>query len=119
MGDQHEELEDRFLDIHEAAHILEISEEELWGLVRKNEIPHHNLAGAFLRFKKRDVEELKIRWRIARELFPPKQEVVHHAVSVPKAGALDRLKDLWYFNDYYVFCFTLMVLLLYVIISSQ
>ena len=114
-----EGLEERYLDIREAAEILEISEAELWGLVHKNEIPHHNLAGAFLRFRKNDVDALKIRWRIQRDLFPAKEPAAAHAHAVSRAGFGEAVRDFWYFNDYYVLCFVLMVLLLYLIISSQ
>lgn len=114
-----DELEERYLDIHETAEILEISEEELWSLVRQNQIPHHNVAGAFLRFKKNDVDELKIRWRIQRELFPGKEAHFTNKDLVSRAGAGEAIRDFWYFNDYYILCFVMMVLLLYLIISSQ
>jgi predicted DNA-binding transcriptional regulator AlpA len=111
--------EERYLDVHEAAEILEVSEDELWGLVRHHQVPSHNIAGAFLRFKKEDIEELKIKWRIERELFPKKQRYFAHESTVQKADWHDRLRDFWYFNDFYVFCSVLSVALLYFIIASQ
>ena len=111
--------EERYLDVHEAALILEISEEELWDLVHRHEIPAHNIAGAFLRFKKETIEELKIKWRIDRELFPKKDRFFAHQSTVSQVDPLGRLRDFWYFNDFYVICSGAVVVLLYFILSSQ
>jgi hypothetical protein len=114
------QLDDRYLlDIHEAAGLLDISEEELWQLVRDHKVPTHNIAGAFLRFKKHDIEELKIKWRIQRELFPERQKYFSHRNVVKAAGMRERLADFWYFNDFYIVCSALIVALLYFIVSSQ
>ena len=112
-------VEERYLDIHEAAEILDVNEQELWDLVHKHQIPTHNLAGAFLRFKKEDIEELKIKWRIERELFPRKQPTFVHESTVGKVTLVDHLRDFWYFNDFYILCSVLIVVLLYFIAASQ
>ncbi len=111
--------EERYLHIHEAAEILDVSEEELWELVHKHQIPTHNIAGTFLRFKKEDIEELKIKWRIERELFPRKQASFVHESTVGRVNLADQLKDFWYFNDFYILCSALIVVLLYFIVASQ
>ncbi len=111
--------EERYLDIHEAAEILEISEDDLWELVRKHEIPAHNIAGAFLRFKKDTVEDIKNKWRIERELFPEAKRPQAHQSHLTSVSSAERIKDFWYFNDFYVVCSALVVVLLYFIISSQ
>ena len=67
-----EYLKEEYLNVHEAAEILDIGEKELWDIVHHHKVPTHNIAGAFLRFKKTDIEELKNKWRIERELFPKK-----------------------------------------------
>ena len=54
-------LTEDLLSPKEAAELLEINEEELRGLVQKHQIASHQVAGAFLRLKKKDVEELKIK----------------------------------------------------------
>ncbi len=112
-------LEERYLNIHEAAEILEIGEEELWELVRQQKVTSHNIAGAFLRFRKEDVEVLKNKWRIERELFPIRESFFSHHNTVTTAGILDKLKDFWYFNDFYILCSVLVIVLLYFIVSSQ
>ena len=112
-------LEERYLNIHEAAEILDVSEEELWQLVHQHQVPSHNIAGAFLRFRKEDIEGLKNKWRIERELFPKRDRFFSHRNTVTTANVIERLKDFWYFNDFYVLCSLLVITLLTFIISSQ
>jgi len=114
-----EYLEEQFLNVHEAAGLLEISEQELWDLVHQHKVPTHNIAGAFLRFKKEDIEELKNKWRIERELFPKRERYFAHRSTVRPAHFMENLRDFWYFNDFYIICSILVVVLLYLIISSQ
>ncbi len=111
--------EERYIDIHQAAKLLEVSEEELWDLVHQHKILTHNIAGAFLRFKKEDIEELKIKWRIERELFPKNERYFVHKSTVSRASFVEKLSDFWYFNDYYIACSLATGVLLYFIISSQ
>lgn len=112
-------VEERYLDVHEAAELLEVNEKELWELAHEHKIPTHTIAGAFLRFKKHDIEELKIKWRINRELFPKKERYFVHDNTVGRAGAWDRARDFWYFNDFYVLCTVMAACLLYFILSVQ
>ena len=114
-----EYLNEEYLSTKEAAAMLEISEEELRALVQKHQVPSHNVAGVFLRLKKREVEELKIKWRIERELFPKQEHFFSHANTVQKAGFFEKLGDFWYFNDFYILCSILIMVLLYTILSTQ
>jgi len=107
------------LDVHQAAELLDINEKELWGLVHRHKVLTHNIGGAFLRFKKSDIEELKNRWRIERDLFPKKERYFPHRSTVTQADRLERLIDFWHFNDFYIICSLLILALLYVIVSSQ
>lgn len=110
-------LTEDYLSPKEAAALLEISEEELRSLLEKHQIPSHQVAGAFLRLKKREVEDLKNKWRIERELFPKPEKYFPHQASLAKAGFFNRIYDFWYFNDFYILCSVLIILLLYVILS--
>jgi hypothetical protein len=114
-----ESLTEDYLSMKDACTMLEITEEELRALIKKHQVPTHNVAGVFLRLKRKEVEELKIKWRIERELFPKPAKVFPHKPVVAKAGLFSRLADFWYFNDFYILCSILIVLLLYVILSSQ
>ena len=114
-----EYLSEDYLSLKEAARLLEISEVELRGLVQKHQIPSHNMAGVFLRLKKKELEELKIKWRIERELFPKRDKYFSHQTIVTKAGLFEKLADFWYFNDFYILCSILILLLLYTILSTR
>lgn len=112
-------LKEEYLSAREAAQVLEISEEELWGLVHQHKIPTHQIAGVFLRLKKKEIEELKNKWRIERELFPAQQRYFVHRNTVGEPSLAERLVDFWYFNDFYILCSLLIGALLYFIVSSQ
>lgn len=117
--DYKEFLMEDYLSPKEAAEFLEISEEELRGLVQKHRVPTHQVAGAFLRLKKKEVEELKNKWRIERELFPKPQKFFAHQTAVAHSSFFDKMLDFWYFNDFYILCSVLIMLLLYLILSTQ
>ena len=112
-------LEDQYLNLHEAAEMLEVSEEELKSLIQEHQVPTHTMAGVFLRLKKQDVEHLKNTWRIKRELFPAPQTFFSHHDTVPVSSKREKWQDFWYFNDFYIICSVLIVVLLYFIVSSQ
>ena len=112
-------LTEDLLSLKEAADMLQVGEEELRSLVRRHQLASHQVAGAFLRLKKKDVEDLKNRWRIERELFPRTEPYFAHETTVTKAGLFEKLADFWYFNDFYILCSILTLLLLYTILSSQ
>ncbi len=107
------------LTIREAAEGLDIGEDELWDLVHKHKVPTHNVAGAFLRFHRHDIEDLKIKWRIQRELFPAKEERFPHKNVVTGPSFFEKLSDFWYFNDFYILCSMVIVSLVYFIVVSQ
>ena len=112
-------LKEEYVNLREAAELLEISEDELRALVTQHKIPTHNIAGVFLRLKTKDVEHLKNKWRIDRELFPQPEPYFSHHNTVKPPTASDKWKDFWYFNDFYVICSLLIIVLLYFIISTQ
>ena len=117
--DYKEFLTEDYLSVKDAAAMLEVNETEMRDLVKKHQVPTHNVAGVFLRLKRKEVEELKIKWRIERELFPKPQKTFAHGGTVARAGFFTKIADFWYFNDFYILCSVLIVLLLYVILSSQ
>ena len=114
-----EYLTEDYLSFKEAALLLEISEDELRELAQKHSIQTHQVAGAFLRLKRKEVELLKNKWRIERDLFPRTQGFFEHESTIRKASFFDNVKDFWYFNDFYILCSTLIALLLYFILATQ
>ena len=86
-------LTEDYLSLKEAVAMLQINEEELRELIKKHQIPTHTVAGAFLRLKKKEMEELKIKWRIERELFPKQQVSFVRSSTVKRVGIFSRLRD--------------------------
>ena len=110
---------EEYLDIHEAAEVLEVNEEELRELAGRHQVPTHTVAGAFLRFKKSDIDTLEIKWRIERELFPDAKALREHKGVAHEETLSEKTADFWYFNDFYIFCSLILFVLLYFIVSSQ
>ena len=112
-------LKEEYLSTREAAELLEISEVEVKSLIEKHSIPTHQIAGAFLRLKKKELEELKNKWRIERELFARDGKTFAHETKAKKATITERISDFWYFNDFYVLCSLIIFTLVYFIVTSQ
>ena len=112
-------LKEEYLSVHEATELLDVSEEELWALIKKHAIPTHNIAGVFTRLKKSEMEGLKNKWRIERELFPKPEKYFSHHTTVREATFFEKLADFWYFNDFYILCAILIATLIYFILTSQ
>lgn len=117
--DYKEFLKEEYLSLADAAAFLEISEEELRQLIQKHEIPTHNIAGAFTRLRRKEIEAIKNKWRIERELFPKPEKYFAHHKTVEKYTIWARLADFWYFNDFYIICSIAIMILLYFILASQ
>lgn len=116
--EHHASEEDQYLDIHEAAEILEVSEEELRQLAQRHQVPTHTVGGVFLRFKKTDIDTLEIKWRIERELFPDDKAIHEHKGLARQETFAEKIQDFWYFNDFYIFCSIVLFVLLYFIIAQ-
>ena len=117
--DYKEFLTEDYLSLKDASAMLEITEEELRALIKRHQVPTHNVAGVFLRLKKKEIENLKNKWRIERDLFARDEQYFAHNTTVQKSGWLERLGDFWYFNDFYLLCSMLIAVLLYFIVSTQ
>ncbi len=76
------------------------------------------MAGAFTRLKREEVEVIKNKWRIERELFPAPEKYFSHHTTVRKATFFEKAADFWYFNDFYILCSILIVVLLYFILAA-
>ena len=105
------------LDLHEAADFLEVSESELRHLVEEHKLHSKHLRGDALGFEKKEIEELKNKWRIERELFPERARHLSHHTTFEKPRFWENLADFWYFNDFYIICSAAIAMLVYFILS--
>ncbi|MCA9395877.1 MAG: hypothetical protein KC649_01800 [Candidatus Omnitrophica bacterium] len=120
MGRQrHDQVADSFIDIDEAAVILELDLEQVQKLVEKRKLTAFQLAEGMLRLKKDEVWELKTKIRIDADLFPEDREIHQHQPVVVKGSIFDPIRDFFYFNDFYILSLVVVSLLFYLILSSN
>jgi len=97
---------ERLLTTREASHVLGIAEKEIIDLSQSNIIPHFKVAGEFLRFKKEDI--VSIRSAIRKKYNLPEKNY----------RLVEKLKEYFYFNDFYVISTLVIIFLLWVIIKD-
>jgi|SRR3990167_9130237 len=95
----------QYITVRETSQILGISEKKVMDMVEENKLQAYKIAGQFLRLKKADILNLKNTGRIVNETVQYKYT----------AG--ERVKDFFYFNDFYLGALALICVLLYVIFS--
>lgn len=132
-------MPEKLLSMKEVAEYLNISEEEVKRLVDIGEIPAYKIGDTFLRFRKEQIDAIKIE---ISEFEKNDKEYVQVAasgegVSVQpptgiKSGAgrnaslasqydytfVERLRDFLYFNDFYILSFIIIGVLLYLIFKT-
>ena len=99
-------MQEKLLSTREVSHILGISEKDVIDLARSKLIPHFRVAGEFLRFKREDM--FRIKPAIKRKYNLPEK----------KRRGLEKIKDFFYFNDFYIVSTLIIIALLWVIIKD-
>ena len=102
-------MSEKLLSTKEVSQYLGISEEELRKLVDKGKIPAYRLGGTILRFRKDQVDKIKIQG-ISSFVKAEEERQISTAHS-----RLEGLKDFVYFNDFYIISAIIVVVLLVVI----
>jgi len=99
-------IRERLLTTREASHILGIPEKEIIDLSQSNLIPHFKVAGEFLRFKKKDIIDIR--------------STIRKKYNIPERNyrLIEKTKEYFYFNDFYVASTLAIILLLWVIIKD-
>jgi len=92
----------KFLTVKEAADYLGIKEIELQERADNGKVPSYMIGGVYTRFRVDDLDSF--RCKIPRRL-----------VKKGTSGALDNIKDFFYFNDFYLFSFVAILVILYFI----
>lgn len=132
-------MPEKLLSIKEVAEHLNISEEEVKRLVDIGEIPAYKIGGSFLRFRREQIEAIKsevssfekITPEHAKEVLDAKGRPTHPYTELEKDikrktpqtrqydyTAGERVRDFFYFNDFYLICFLVIALLMYLILKS-
>ena len=132
-------MPEKLLSIKEVAEYLKVSEEEVKRLVDNGEIPAYKIGDTFLRFRKEQIDAIKIDISdIEKEAISSgkvvenKQSSLKHPYTDLEKDikrrepskrrydytAVERVKDLFYFNDFYILSFLLIVFLMYLILKK-
>ena len=94
---------DQYISVRETAQILGISEKKVMDLIEEDQLHGYRIADQFLRLKKSEVMILKHTGQVVSEQGP-----------VPYSS-VERIRDFFYFNDFYIFSLIAMGVLLYLI----
>ncbi|OGB82568.1 MAG: hypothetical protein A2535_14555 [Burkholderiales bacterium RIFOXYD2_FULL_59_8] len=101
-------MAEKLLTIREVAYALSLSEKEVIDLSEEGKIPAYKVGGLYLRFQKDQIDQYKV-----------KIDTVTHRVSIkPQFTFSERLKDFFYFYDFYLLSGILIAILLAIIIRG-
>ena len=132
-------MPEKLISIKEVAEYLKVSEEEVKRLVDSGEIPAYKIGDTFLRFRKEQIDAIKSEISEIEEKEPARSKpvldqrgrVTHPYTQMEKDIKLrepdtrrydytiaERVKDFFYFNDFYIISFMLIVFLMYLIFKT-
>ena len=92
----------KFLTSKEAASYLQIQESELQEMLDKGKIPVYKIGGVYARFRVDD-------------LAPYRSKRPDDLRQKRSSTAIDRIRDFFYFNDFYIFSVIVIIIILYFI----
>lgn len=99
-------MKEKLLTTREVSHILGIPEKDIIDLANADLLPHFKVGGAFLRFRQHDI--VKVKENIKKKYNLPEKKV----------RGFERLREFFYFNDFYLVSGTAILLLLWVIFKD-
>ena len=92
-----------YISVRETAQILSISEKKVMDLIEQRKLQAYRIADKFLRLKKNEVQSLRNSGRV-------RAENIQIAYS-----SSEKIRDFFYFNDFYILTTILIGFLLYLI----
>jgi excisionase family DNA binding protein len=132
-------MPEKLLTIREVAEHLKVSEEEVKRLVDIGEIPAYRIGGSFLRFRKEQLDAIRSEIEEVEEKEPEKAKPVLDKRGRPTHPYTDlerdikrkepiarqydytfaeKMRDFFHFNDFYIFSFAIIFVLIYLIFRS-
>ena len=101
--------DEKLLTVREVSLLLNISEREVMNLAESRALPAYKVGGVYLRFKKDQVLGYQKSFRPASS---PQVE------PLAKSGFGDKLRDFFYFNDFYILSALAVILLLVILLRG-
>jgi excisionase family DNA binding protein len=126
-------MPEKLLNIKDVAKYLNVSEEEVKRLVDIGEVPAYRIGGSFLRFRKEQIDAIQTD---VSDIEKEKPEEVRVSSAHPYSElereikrkepvtrqydytSVERIRDFFYFYDFYILSFVLIGILLYVIFQK-
>ncbi|MDP2922210.1 MAG: helix-turn-helix domain-containing protein [Candidatus Omnitrophota bacterium] len=99
-------MKEKLLTTREVSQILGLSEQDVVDLAKANLLPSFKVAGEFLRFRKEDI--LRVKETIKKKYNLPEKK--HHSI--------ERIKEFFYFNDFYVVSAAVIAVLLWFVVKD-
>lgn len=93
----------QYITVRETAQLLGVSEKKVTDLIEGGQLQAYKIADQFLRLKRSEVMQIRT-----------SGQVVSENVKYEYTPA-ERLKDFFYFNDFYIFSALVIAVLLYII----
>ena len=93
----------QYITVRETAQVLGISEKKVMDMIEVGQLQAYRIADQFLRLKRNEVMNILSSGKVVSE------NVKHEYTSV------DKIKDFFYFNDFYLLSILIILSLLYVI----
>ncbi len=93
----------QYISVRETAQLLGTSEKKVMDLIEEKKLQAYRIANQFLRLKKSEVTDLY-----------NSGDVVSETMQIPSSFG-ERITDFFYFNDFYLASYSIVLTLLYII----
>jgi excisionase family DNA binding protein len=100
-------MSSQYITVRETAQILAVSEKKVMDLIESGHIQAYKIADQFLRLKRNEVVNIRTTGQVVSE------SVAHGYTSG------ERVRDFFYFNDFYLAAFIIIAVLLYIIFYTS
>lgn len=119
-------MPEHLLNIKEVAEYLGVSEDEVKRLVDIGEIPAYKIGDSFLRFRKEQIDAVKSEISDVEKKDPNRIDIKLDAKEKPARAQTEpfdytfteRVRDFFYYNDFYILSAVIIAVLLLVILRS-
>ena len=98
---------DQYISVRESAQLLGVSEKKVMDLIENDELQAYRIAGQFLRLKKKEVLQVRNSGEVSSE-----------SIEYPYTFG-EKVRDFFYFNDFYIICFLIICGLVSVIFLGE
>ena len=98
--------ESQYISVRETSQVLGISERKVMDLIEEGKLQAYRIANQFLRLKKNEVLSLRNAGSVVRE------------TNVEQYSFSEKVRDFFYFNDFYLASCIIIAALLYMIFGT-